>query len=133
MQKDFHYYATYCAARTAGYSHDQGMEICYSAQLVDWCSKTFLSKLHGPAAAATTQLQLELMEARTDYAGLQDITRSWSSFHFLPYDLYAPVKRVSRAYRNKYRLICRPNGALVSDTVELAKKRGTLVLFLSSW
>lgn len=125
MQKDFHYFATYCAARIAGYSHDEGMEICYSAQLVDWCSKTFLSKLKGPSAAATTQLQLELMEARTDLVGLQDITRIWSSFHFLPYDLYAPVKRVSRAYRNKFRLICRPNGALVRDTVELAKKRGT--------
>lgn len=125
MQKDFHYYATYCAARIAGYSHDQGMEICYSAQLVDWCTKTFLSKLNGPSAVATTQLQLELMEARTDLVGLQDITRIWASFHFLPYDLYAPVKRASRAYRNKYRLICRPNGVLVRDTVELAKKRGT--------
>lgn len=125
MQKDFHYYATYCAARIAGYSHDQGMEICYSSQLVDWCSKTFLSKLSGPPAAATTQLQLELMEARTDLVGLQDITRIWASFHFLPYDLYAPVKRGFRTYRNKYRLICQPNGALVSDTVELAKKRGT--------
>jgi len=125
MQKDFHYYATYCAARIAGYSHDQSMEICYSAQLVDWCSKTFLSKLKGPRAAATTQLQLELMEARTDLVGLQDITRIWASFHFLPYDLYAPVKRASRPYRNKYRLICRPNGALARETVELAKKRGT--------
>lgn len=125
MQKDFHYFATYCAARMAGYSHEQGMEICYSAQLVDWCSKTFLSKLKGPSAAATTQLQLELMEARTDFVGLQDITRIWSSFHFLPYNLYAPVKRAFRAYRNKYRLICRPNGVLVRDTVELAKKRGT--------
>ena len=65
------------------------------------------------------------MEARTDLIGLQDITRIWASFHFLPYDLYAPVKRASRAYRNKYRLICQPNGALVRDTVELAKKRGT--------
>ena len=125
MQKDFHYYATYCAARIAGYSHESGMEICYSAQLVDWCSKTFLSSLKAPQAAATTQLQLELMEARTDLVGLQDITRIWASFHFLPYDLQAEVKRSSRMYRNKYRLICRPNGALLRDTVELARKRGT--------
>ena len=125
MQKDFHYYATYCAARIAGYSHAEGMEICYSAQLVDWCSRTFLTRLRAPKAAATTQLQLELMDARTDPVGLQDITRIWASFHFLPYDLYAEVKWASRLYRNKYRLICRPNGALLSDTVELAKKRGT--------
>lgn len=125
MQKDFHYYATYCAARIAGYSHADGMEICYSAQLVDWCSRTFLSKLNGPRAAATTQLQLELMEARTDLIGLQDITRIWASFHFLPYDLHAEVRRATRQYRSKYRLLCGPNGALVSETVELAKKGGT--------
>ena len=124
MQKDFHYYATYCAARLAGYSHAEGMEICYSAQLVDWCSRTFLARVKGPKAAATTQLQLELMEARTDLVGLQDITRIWASFHFLPYDLHAEVEKASRRYRNKYRLICKPNGALVKDTVELAKGRG---------
>ena len=125
MQKDFHYYATYCAARLAGWSHEEGTEICYSAQLVDLCSRTFLSRLKGPKAAATTQLQLELMEAGTDPAGLQDITRIWASFHFLPRDLYAEVKWAGRRYRNKFRLICGPNGALAAETVELAKKRGT--------
>ena len=58
MQKDFHYYATYCAACLAGYSHEESMEICYSAQFVDWCSKTLLSKLKAPRAAATTQQSL---------------------------------------------------------------------------
>ncbi len=131
MQKDFHYYATYCAARIAGYSHDEGMEICYSAQLVDLCSRTFLAGLKGPRAAATTQLQLELMDARTDLVGLQDITRIWASFHFLPYNLHAKVNHAGRRYRSKYRLICRPNGALVADTVELAKRRGTQAVGLA--
>ena len=125
MQKDFHYYATYCAARLAGWSHEQSMEICYSAQLVDLCSETFLSRLHGPKAAATTQLQLELMEARTDLVGLQNITRIWASFHFLPRDLNVQVQRAGRSYRNKFRMICGPNGALLRKTVELAKGRGT--------
>ena len=122
MQKDFHYYATYCAARLAGYGHEEGMEICYSAQLTDWCSRTFLGRLRAPKAAATTQLQLELADARTDLLGLQDITRIWASFHFLPYDLYAKVERSTRLYRNNYRLICKPNGILVKDTLDLAKK-----------
>lgn len=125
MQKDFHYYATYCAARLAGYTHEEGMEICYSAQLVDWCSKSFLAHLKGPRSAVTTQLPLELMEARTDLLGLQDITRIWAPFHFLPYDLYAERPGAGRRYRSKYRLICKPNGALVRETVELAKGRGT--------
>ena len=121
MQKDFHYYATYCAAYLAGYSHEESMEICYSAQFVDWCSRTLLSKLKAPRAAATTQLQLELMDTNPDIIGLQEITRIWSSFHFLPYDLDADVKHGSKIYRDKYSLICNPNGELVRNTVSLAK------------
>ena len=121
MQMDFHYYATYCAAFLAGYTHEESVEICTAAQFVDLCSRTLLQKLDAPQAAATTQLSMEMADARTDLLGLQDITRIWASFHFLPYDLYAEKKRCSRRYLNKYRLICRPNGALVVDTIELAK------------
>jgi hypothetical protein len=63
------------------------------------------------------------MDARTDILGLQDITRIWASFHFLPYDLYAKKKHRSRLYMTKYRLICGPNGDLVEKTVELAKDK----------
>jgi len=121
MQEDFHYYATYCASCIAGYSHKESLDIAYSAQFVDVCSRTLLAKIKGPSNAATTQLQLELMDARTDPVGLQDITRIWSSFHFLPRDLMAERKKCTKRYRNKYRLICGPNGDLVVKTVELAK------------
>ena len=121
MQEDFHYYATYCAAYLAGYSHEESMEICTSAQFVDLCSRTLLSHIHAPLNAVTTQLQLELMDARVDILGLQDITRIWASFHFLPADLYAKKKWKSKRYMNKYRLICGPNGDLLVKTVELAK------------
>lgn len=121
MQEDFHYYATYCAAFMAGYTHEESLDIAYSAQFVDVCSRTLLTKIKGPSNAATTQLQLELMDARTDPVGLQDITRIWASFHFLPKDLLAEKKHCSRFYRDKYRLICGPNGDLLVKTVELAK------------
>ena len=121
MQLDFHYYATYCAALLAGYTHEESLDICYSAQFVDNCSRTLLGEIHAPDSAATTQLQLELMDARTDIIGLQDITRIWASFHFLPRDLYAKVDRGSKMYKGKYRLICGPNGELLVNTVELAK------------
>ena len=123
MQGDFHYYATYCAAYLAGYSHEDSLSVAYNAQFVDHCSATFLKKVHAPLAAATTQLQSELMEARTDIIGLQNITRIWASFHFLPYDLYTPVKAWSKTYRNKYRLICGPNSDLIVRTVELARNK----------
>lgn len=122
MQLDFHYYATYAAAYLAGYSHEESMAVCYSAQFVDECTKVYLKGIKAPLSAATTQLQAELADARTDLLGLQDITRIWASFHFLPRDLYRnPQVRCSRAYRRKYRLICGPNGELAADTVRLAK------------
>ena len=93
MQKDFHYYATYCAAYIAGYTHEESLAIGYSAQFVDCCSRTLLTKLNGPKSAATTQLQMEMMDAKLDPVGLQNITRIWASFHFLPGDLYAEKKR----------------------------------------
>ncbi len=121
MQMDFHYYATYCAAIIAGYTCDEGREIAHAAQFVDGCTATMLKSMKAPVAAATTQTQMEMMNARTDIVGIQDITRIWSSFHFLPYDLYAPIKHGTKQYKNRYRLICKPNGKLVKETVKLAK------------
>jgi inorganic pyrophosphatase/exopolyphosphatase len=47
----------------AGHTHEESEKIAYSAQFVDCCSRTLLAKVGGPRAAATTQLQLELMDA----------------------------------------------------------------------
>ena len=121
MQEDFHYYATYCAAIMAGYTPKESRVICYSAQFVDLCSKTFLASVKGPRAAATTQISAELVDQQMDLLGVQEVTRIWASFHFLPYDLYAPLKRKSKAYKMKYRMICNSNGDLLVDTVNLAK------------
>ncbi len=123
MQEDFHYYATYCAAILAGYKHEDSLDICYCAQLVDVCSRTFLKKLNAPIDAATTMLEREMVESRTDIIGLQDITRIWASFHYLPYDLNATKPKCSKWYLDRYRLICKPNGQLVERTVEVAKDK----------
>ena len=123
MQIDFHYYATYCAAYLAGYSHEECLEICSSAQFTDCCSVTLLSGVDAPLSAATTQLHLEIMDARPDILSLQDITRIWASFHFLPRDLSAEVPGGSGLYKNKFRLICGPDSDLLVSTVELAKDK----------
>ena len=121
MQLDFHYYATYCAAYLAGYSHEECVSICYSAQFPDNCTRNFLAGVRAPSSAATTQTALELADSDDSPIGRQDITRIWASFHFLPCDLYADVKKGGKWYKNRYRLICNPNGALLKETVELAK------------
>lgn len=124
MQIDFHYYAAYCAAILAGYSHEESLAVAYANQFTDHCSKTLLKKLKAPLSAATTQLQTELMNEDTGILGLQNITRIWVSFHFLPGNLHADSGVRSKRFTNKYRLICGPNGSLLTDTVELAKGRG---------
>ena len=93
MQKEFHYYATYAAACLAGYSHEESLQIAYSAALVDFCSEDYLGELSAPVKAATTQLQLEMVDMKTDKFGRTKITEIWSSFHFLPGDLYAELKK----------------------------------------
>lgn len=124
MQIDFHYYAAYCAAFLAGYSHEESLAIAYADEFTDLCSATLLKKLKAPVSAATTQLQSELMNSGDGVIGLQNITRIWASFHFLPRDLYAAYPRRPKRWLNKYRLLCGPDGALAAETVELAKGRG---------
>lgn len=121
MQMDFHYYATYCAAYIAGFSPEESQAVAYSANFVDLCSATFLKSIKAPQNAATTQLNMEMADTKTNLSGIQGITRIWAAFHFLPYDLYADPGHGIELYKNKYRLICKPNGALVKDTVERAK------------
>lgn len=125
MQIDFHYYAAYCAATLAGYSPAESLSICIASQYVDCCTKTSLKKMKAPLSAATTQTQMEMMDVRPGILSLQDITRIWASFHFLPGDLSANKSGCSRRYLNKYRLICQPNSPLLRQTLEQAKKIGT--------
>ena len=66
MNKDFHYYATYCAAFLSGYSHEESLIIAYSDQFTDVCTAAYLKSVKGPHSAATTQLQTELLDAPTD-------------------------------------------------------------------
>ena len=130
MQEDFHYYATYSAAYIAGFSHEESMIIAFCDNFTDSCTHTFLNKIGGPHLAQTTQLTLEMADTRTDALGLQMISRTWASFHFLPGDLYAEVKG-SKKYKDKYRLICNPNSDLVVKTVNLAKGKDLSAIGLS--
>ena len=124
MQEDFHYYAAYCAAYLAGFDHEESLRIGYADQFCDCCTETYLGKVKGPRAAATTQSQPELASAPGDLLSIQNMTRIWASFHFLPYDLNATLPgHHSKKYMQKYRLICKPNSDQVEETVRIAKGR----------
>lgn len=121
MQQDFHYYATYAAACLAGYTHEESLAIGYSDEMCDHFTPSFLEYINAPVESATTQSNADLANARTDRIGLQEVTRIWASFHFLPGNLEADPGRCSKRYRQKYALICNPNGTLVADIVNCAK------------
>lgn len=124
MQEDFHYYAAYCAAYLSGFSHEESVRIGYSDQYVDCCTETYLGKVRGPRQAATTQTQPELAASKMNRLSIQNMTRIWASFHFLPYDLYATLPKYhSKKYMNKYRLICKPNSDQMVETVRIAKDK----------
>ena len=124
MNQDFHYYGTYCAAILAGYTAEESLSIAYCANFVDFCTRSLLVRIKAPLSAATSMQQLEMMDSGVDLISLQNITRIWASFHFLPGDLHAARRGCGRRYLNKYRLICNPNGELLAATVKLAKGKG---------
>jgi len=124
MNQDFHYYGTYCAAILAGCTAEESLSIAYCANFVDFCTRSLLVRIKGPLSAATSMQQLEMMDSGVDLISLQNITRIWASFHFLPGDLHAARRGCGRRYLNKYRLICNPNGELLAATVKLAKGKG---------
>jgi len=53
MNLDFHYYGTYLAAYTAGYSTDEAKVIAYAAQFVDDCTTTVMP-WNGPKGQIST-------------------------------------------------------------------------------
>lgn len=121
MQQDFHYYATYAAAYLAGYSHEECLDICYSDEMCDHFTKTFIEYVGTSVEAATTQSKVDLANTPATRRGRQEITRIWASFHFLPGNLEANPGKGGKRYRQKYALICNPNGPLVADIVNRAK------------
>ena len=76
MFLDFHYYATYCAAYLAGYSHEESLDVAYSAAFVDNCTITLLNKLNAPKAAATTQYIAEMADDTIKLSELQKILKA---------------------------------------------------------
>lgn len=84
MDKDFHYYATYAAALTAGWDTDKAVTIAQSAQYVDDCVPKLLKgtykrgdKEYGIISTCCgTMDSIFMSELGTNVM--------WMSFHFLP-------------------------------------------------
>ncbi len=88
MNKDFHYYATYVAAMTAGFRYQDAQKIAYAAQYVDDSSISMINTayLPGLSPVPTAQQLSELIydDIWWSETKLINAARVWVPFHMLP-------------------------------------------------
>ncbi|MFR8275748.1 MAG: DUF6765 family protein [Desulfovibrio fairfieldensis] len=101
MNKDFHYYGTYAAARLAGYSAQDALVIARSAGFVDECTLDVLRAvmeeadghealkgLHDDTASiiptAHSDAAIRAGNREWSTAFLDEVLRTWPCFHYLP-------------------------------------------------
>ena len=139
MNKDFHYEATYMAARIAGYRQEEAVTIATAAQFVDDMDAAMIERRGLAAARQTVQSDAEMkpyiMDPGVfDTRTLVKIREIWIPFHFLPgnfegdsrkeepgniiseYKDYSPVQE-------NFNLMCLPKSQLVQRMIEDTKER----------
>ena len=154
MNQDFHYNATYLAARFAGFTKEEGLVIATAAQFVDDCLPDKMKNNPYVSQVATCEDSGKLGEHFIGPAAYkkQDILnrrRIWSYFHFLPGNLEEEVPyngdREKTAlsgehwtYENGgsdgFRLMCLPNSrmalSMIGDIIEKGKNNQDLLEFI---
>lgn len=127
MNKDFHYYGTYCAARTAGYAQEEAKTIAFYAQFVDECTKTESGKLKEQAQAAGRALEpvytVQSVSGMMHKYGLDprpftpeqlvQVEGIWCPFHFLPGNVQSTVAATNGEEPGRFALLCLPNSSTV--------------------
>ena len=138
MNKDFHYYGTYVAARLAGYDFESAQTIAHAAQYVDDSVPAMLDRccLEGLTPIPTSHSEAELKKASGGKAWnenfLDEIGRVWPVFHFLPGNLenketyQGPLSdsglEANWDYddeaKEQFKLMCLPNSNLVKGIID---------------
>lgn len=152
MNMDFHYYATYLAARVAGYEKEEAKTIAYAAQYVDESEADMIDNSLLPGLSETTptiQNTYTLIKANMKvFHEEMEIRKSepiWQSFHFLPGNIHQEDDRKTytgeRSYSRvsvggcefgnteygkeearAFSLMCQPNSVLSEKMVNDIKK-----------
>lgn len=137
MDRDFHFGATYHAARLANFTESEANIIAHAAQYVDHFSSSALNAVKkyvrdsapqydGKGLAQTVQETLALTAHTTaNWSGVDAYTAAiWPVFHFLPgnygRDDIFDTGDVDRALSP---LICRPYGPLAEILLETARDK----------
>lgn len=141
MNIDFHYYATYVAARLAGYDFASAQTIAHGAQYVDDSDITMLQDSLGHyyitdfTPNPTVQSLSDMVDKnfRWSEGALNSIADIWVPFHFLPGNYGdVPLKTYSGPQSDsgnlfkwkfdaesakQFKLLCQPNSLLVKSMI----------------
>lgn len=119
MNKDFHYYGTYMAAKIAGMGEIEAQKIAFYAQFVDECTKEVAEKLVKDTSISpvyTVQSGYELFKLGINPEEFKDVQLEilepiWTVFHFLP-------GGGKERMEHRKELICKPNSETVLNMVK---------------
>ena len=92
INRDFHYYGTYTAARLAGFDRDDATIIAHSAQYVDDSTR---DRILDPEELSrlSTGTNISFHGERSDHEPADiELRRVWVPFHFLPGNFSPPLK-----------------------------------------
>ncbi len=126
MDKNYHYYVTYSAARSAGYKADEALRIARAAQYVDECKDT----VQGFGFIFLNNLADWFKEKFQNDRKLEaEAVAIWSVYHFLPGDKGVNEEEMNPQLLEdadsddylKAHLICQPESRLSGLMVEEAK------------
>ena len=131
MNFDFHYYATYLAARHALFSHEEGQTIAYAAQFVDDLTKWSKPKGAPPRVTCIDMKDMapHFIETTMSPEYERELRDVWIPFHFIPgnenksipyqgkKEEYLPKWRWSSEEERNFALLCLPNSAFVEQMI----------------
>lgn len=144
MDRDFHYYGAYYAARTAGFTHGQAHVIASASQFIDDCTEDMAYAWSGGVTSRSIKQHLSVrivlddlreidfrpvltgvsqMAAWSGHASDEENRHLWVPFHFLPGNSRAAGHACDRHQLregplNPSHLICRPNSPLSQAMVK---------------
>jgi len=142
MHKDFHYYGTYTAAKTAGFSDTDAVKIAHAAQYVDDSSSAKIKDkdtyyITDFVPAPTVQTNTEIFKNFTMNMLTEklqnEIARVWPCFHFLPGNYVECIKKehtgdktntakedswtFDKKAENQFKLMCLPNNEIGKEMI----------------
>lgn len=109
MNIDFHYFATYLAARVAGMGHKDAKVVAHASQYVDDSVSARIDQRYLPGLSRitpTTETNQEIFGKNIvcTQSNIQESEQIWESFHFLPGNIHPKDHKENYAGTKEWRI-----------------------------